>query len=116
MSISEMSLFPIRSGNSITGISVFIRDITEQKRTEEIIRDNQKLLASINKNINEGIYRSTPSKGIVYLNKAFVDLFGFESEEEAIKTPSSKLYANIEARTKLVEMMENQGFVNNVEV
>lgn len=116
MSISEMSLFPIRSGDNITGISVFIRDITEQKRTEEIIRDNQKLLASINKNINEGIYRSTPSKGIVYLNKAFVDLFGFETEEEAIKTPSSKLYANIEARTKLVEMMENQGFVNNVEV
>lgn len=116
LSISEMSLFPIRIGESITGISVFIRDITEQKRTEQIIRDNQKLLASINKNINEGIYRSTPAKGIIYVNKAFIELFGFESEDEALRTPSAQLYAEPEIRKTLVQQMEANGAIKNVEV
>ncbi|MFM2285433.1 MAG: hypothetical protein RLZZ543_930, partial [Bacteroidota bacterium] len=67
-SISEVKLYPIRSNTrSITGVSVFIRDCTEQKRSEDIIHQNQLLLSSINRNIKEGLYRSTPARGMIYV-------------------------------------------------
>ncbi|MEZ5171928.1 MAG: PAS domain-containing protein [Bacteroidia bacterium] len=84
-SISEIKLFPIRSNTrQITGVSIFIRDCTEQKRSEDIIHQNQLLLSSINRNIKEGLCQSTPARGMIYVNQAFVEMFGFASEREAL--------------------------------
>jgi len=116
-SISELKLFPIRSSTrQITGVSVFVRDCTEQRRSEDIIHQNQLLLSSINRNIKEGLYRSTPARGMIYVNQAFVEMFGFASEKEALKTPSAMLYDDADRRSELVKIIENEGSFNNEEV
>jgi PAS domain S-box-containing protein len=116
-SIAEVKYYPIRSSsNRVVGVAVFSIDVTEQKQAEQLIYQNQQLLSSINRNIQEAIYRSTPERGLVYLNDAFVDMFGFESEEEAKSASSASLYADAEGRKKLVELIERDGYFNNVEV
>jgi PAS domain S-box-containing protein len=53
-SITEVKLYPIRSSNKkVVGVTIFAKDITEQKRSEELIQQNQQLLSSINRNIKE---------------------------------------------------------------
>jgi PAS domain S-box-containing protein len=115
--ISEVKMYPIKSANKkVMGVSVYSRDITEEKRTEEMVKKNQQLLSSINRNIKEGLYRSTPEKGMIYANQAFLDLFGFENEEEAYKMPSKELYADTDGRQKLVDLINMHGSFTNEEV
>jgi PAS domain S-box-containing protein len=114
-SITEVKLYPIRSNTKkVVGVTIFSKDITEQKRSEELIQQNQQLLSSINRNIKEGLYRSTPTKGMVYVNQAFVEMFGFASEEEAILSPSASLYVDANRRKELVEFIENSGKGPNI--
>jgi PAS domain S-box-containing protein len=116
-SIAEVKYYPIRSSSKkVVGVAVYSIDVTEKKMTEDIIQQNQQLLSSINHNIKEGIYRSTPGRGLVYVNQAFVDLFGFVNAEQALAATSSTLYADAEQRSKLVEMIEQNGTITNVEV
>lgn len=114
--IDEIKYYPIKRNGMVVGISVHSRDCTEQHKSQEILKQNQLLLESINKNIKEGIYRSTPDKGIIYVNQAFVDMFGFESQQEALRTPSRMLYVDSNRRNELIELLDLHGSFTNQEV
>ena len=115
--ISEVKLYPIKTDTrNVSGVSIFVRDCTEQRRSEDIIHQNQLLLSSINRNIKEGLYRSTPARGMIYVNQAFVEMFGFESESEALHSPSMSLYADANRRFELVQVIEQSGSFTNEEV
>ncbi|MFN8651934.1 MAG: MASE1 domain-containing protein [Gemmatimonadales bacterium] len=74
------------------------------------------LLASINRNLSEGLFRSTPERGLVYVNQAFATMFGYASPEEMLQLPSSALYADPERREELKRMVEQHGAVAQEEV
>lgn len=114
--VNEVKYYPLRQNGMVMGISVYSRDCTEQQKSQEALKQNQQLLESINRNIKEGIYRSTPNKGMVYVNQAFVDMFGFDSIEEAINTPSRNFYVDFKKRQELVELLEENGSYTNQEV
>lgn len=77
--------------------------------------DVSQLLESINQNINEGIYRSD-EKGLIYVNHAFAQMFGYSSEEEVLATSSLKLYKEPSVRARLVEKLKEFGSFENEEV
>lgn len=113
----EVTFHPImRDENTTDGATIFIKDITDRKMVEDTIRENQKMLVSINRNIKEGIYRSTPKEGLVYVNKAFLDMFGYESKEEMYKLSSNALYADPARRKELMESITNDREFTNEEV
>lgn len=114
--VFETRTFPIREAGRIIGAASFSKDITEQRQAETTLRSNQQLLASINRNIREGIYRSTLDKGIIYVNDAFVKMMGYNSVKEILQTHSSMLYAQPERRMELVQKLDEQGLFNNEEV
>jgi PAS domain S-box-containing protein len=93
-----------------------IRDITRQKESEERLRKSQQLLSSINRNISEAIYRSSLGKGFVYVNPAFLELFGFASLEEINQRRPRDLYADQKALNKMRKVIAEQGEVRNVEM
>lgn len=94
-SISELKFYPIRNAyQQITGAAVFSVDITEQKQSEELIRRNQQLLTSINRNIKEGLFRSSKTQGTIYVNQAFIEMFGFDNEHEARSANYSEFFAD----------------------
>jgi PAS domain S-box-containing protein len=91
-------------------------DITERKQAEAALRESQQLLSSITRNITEAIYRSTPDKGLVYVNESFVRMFGYESVEEMLETPSSALYVDAQRRDQLKDVITREGNFINQEI
>lgn len=78
-----------------------VQDVTERRILRERFREHRNLLQSINENLSEGIYRSRPPFGLVYVNQAMVDLFGYETAEEMKELDPRALYANPERRKEL---------------
>jgi PAS domain S-box-containing protein len=93
-----------------------IRDVTKERQTLKKIKENEQLLKSINHNINEAIYRSINRKGLVYVNEAFVRIFGYSSVEEVLKLNAIKLYYNANERRILGDELVEKGSISNKEV
>ncbi|MBL6447459.1 PAS domain S-box protein [Fulvivirga sp. 29W222] len=111
-----MSSSLIKGENNQTYFDGAIRDITKQKIAEEKSRQNEQLLTSISQNITEGIFRTSVNGGIVFANEAFVEIFGYDSEEEVLKIDPNLLYAKESARNQIIESIRKVGFVRNKEV
>jgi PAS domain S-box-containing protein len=67
---------------SVLGVSV---DITERKRAEEALRENEERFHSLFDNTTIGMYRTTPDGRILLLNPAGVRMLGYDSFEEIAK-------------------------------
>ena len=93
-----------------------ITDINHLKELEEKSKNNEELLRSINQNITEAIYRSTNNEGLIYINRSFIDMFGFNSYEEAIKTPIHDLYESHHDREVIINELLEQKTIHNKEV
>ncbi len=93
-----------------------ISDVTLLKESERKIRENEQLLKSINHNINDAIYRSEEGKGIIYVNDAFVKMFGYSDFNEIKQVHPSMLYANPKDRDLLGDLLVEKGLVSDMEV
>lgn len=97
-------------------IVTMARDVTERKRAEEALRENQQLLTSILDNISEGIYRSSPERGLIFANKAYLQMFGYDSLEDLRSVPRENLYADPEDRKRLITQLEETGHFSHEEI
>ncbi len=113
----EDTYAPIYNENGkIDGVSVLVKDISRQKHEEALMRKSQNLLASINQNIQDGIYRSTPEQGLIYVNKAMIRLFGYPNGKTLLDAKSEELYADPQQRETLSKILLKKGAVKNFEV
>jgi len=93
-----------------------IRDITEKKIAQQKIADSQELIESINKNISEGIYRSYTKGGLIYVNDAFAQMFGYDSPEDILGLKSLNLYAHPSDRKGLTKDIKKDKFRSNRQI
>ncbi len=108
--------FPAKSKDGSIIWDSLILDITDRKKTLIQLDESQKLLESINQNINEAIYRSINRKGLVYVNEEFVKMFGYESAEEILSGDPINLYKKAEDRRILGDELVDKGSYVNREV
>lgn len=104
-----------KHGSPLYGVGM-IEDITARKMAEVQNIEHESLLNSINENLSEGIYRTSPSEGIVYINPAFALLFGFNRITEAYTIHPDDLYDDLAHRERLREILEREGYFKNQEV
>ncbi len=83
---------------------------------QEELAERERQLRSINENVSEGIYRSTPDEGIVYANQALAQMFGYESPEAVCQADATNLYADPEMRERLRETSRAKGGIEPTEV
>lgn len=93
-----------------------LRWAVERKSMEQILEKREQQLRSVTENISEGIYRSVPGEGLVYVNQAFADLFGYESPEEVTSLDPDDLYVRPERRHELRDILRSEGDFQNEEV
>jgi len=111
----EIVLTLIRSGSEPLLLSVS-RDITERKRTETELRENQQLLVSVADNISEAIYRTGPNHELIFANRAYLHMSGYNSLEEMRHVPREKLYAQPNDRARLLDLLARNGLFRNEEI
>jgi len=82
------------------------RDITERKRAEEALEQSREWLGAIFEASRDGIVVEE-DEHIVYANKAFVDLYGYDHPEELIGSHTSRFQSQ-EDNKRMVEFGEKR--------
>jgi PAS domain S-box-containing protein len=93
----------LERGAALAGIAV------ERERREH-------LLDSISRTVNEGIFRASPGSGLVYANRAFARMFGFDSDAEMMAVPTVDLYDDPRRREDVLAVLNGEGEIRNEEV
>lgn len=83
---------------------------------EEALRTSEEKYQSIFENATEGIFQSTPEGRFISINPAFARMCGFITPDEmivSIRDISTQHYANPEERLAFVELIEQNGSIEN---
>jgi len=99
-------------------IVAIYNDITERKKMEDALRENEQLFYTVFHAIPDLVGLSTLQDGrFIEINRAFVDASGF-SREEVVGHTSLELgvWENPEGRKRIVQLLKQDGHVLNLEV
>ena len=91
--------------------------VLRKESSELAVKEDQnRILSSISSNLKGGVYRTNKDGDIIYVNREMLELFGFESEDEALRLKAEDFYVDPEQREKLGEILQSKSFVKNMEV
>lgn len=96
---------------TIRRIDHVIRDITEEKRTIDALRQSEAKYRDFFESTNDMAFAITPDGGFIDINNAGIQLLGFESREEALASNVKDFYVDISEREELIAQIYNEGFV-----
>ena len=87
------------------------KDISAQKRQEEILRESEERYRTLVENLNIGVYRNTlgPKGHFLQANPAMVKMFGYGSAQEFLLINVSDLYHDPKKREFFVEEITQKG-------
>ncbi len=80
-------------------------DVTQQKLTEEALRENEKRYRTIFENAPLGIFRSTPEGRFIEVNQALATMLGYDSPEavlQEVHNIADQIYVQPENRREIV--------------
>lgn len=108
---ARVQFIPVRNQGH-DWLLLHIKDVSSYNEAQ----GSESVLESINRNLREGLYRSTASGEIIYVNDAFIKIFGYNSEAEVRRINSSELYVEPNKREEFKRVLEQKEFVVNQEV
>lgn len=86
-----------------------LRDITDQKKAEEMLRQSEQKYRNLIEIMPDGVYRSTPEGKFVEVNPAMVSILGYDSKEELMGIDiKTQLYFDPADRESLSLKMNNE--------
>jgi PAS domain S-box-containing protein len=88
-----------------------IRDITEEKRALDALKQSEEKYRSFFESTNDMAYAVTPEGTFMDINEAGLKLLGFENREEALHTNIKETYVDPSEREDLLAEMREKGYV-----
>jgi len=116
--VFENWLYPVLyDGSKVQRIAIYVRDITERKRLEGIVKQTEEKYRNIYENAMEGIFQIGPDGGFLSANPSLAHIHGYDSPEDLTKTVSDirSLYINPDDHHRLINLLFEQGAVQNYE-
>jgi PAS domain S-box-containing protein len=114
--VFENSLYPVlNDGKGVERIAIYIRDITEKKRLQVILRQTEEKYRNIYENAMEGIFQIDADGRFISANPALARIHGYDSPEELMKTIKhiKSAYVHPSDHTRLISLLFKQGTVQN---
>jgi PAS domain S-box-containing protein len=91
-------------------------DITERKKYERALIDSEQKYRTLFEESKDVVYISTPEGKFIDINRAGVELFGYDSKEELLGIDiAHELYVNPEDRANWQQMLYQQEFIKDYE-
>ncbi len=103
--VEDAGKFAKESQGSAMRLIGFVKEITECKNTEEVIRQSEEKFRSLFNEDISGNYVTTTSGTFLLCNRAFVDMFGLSSLDEVYKMDVSALYENKKGRKVFLDQL-----------
>lgn len=95
---------------------VFIRDITDRKKTEEALRESEERFRSLFENATIGLYRTTPDGKVLLANPSLVTMLGFAGFEDlAGRNLEAEGFESSYPRALFKDRIEAEGVVTGLE-
>lgn len=103
----------IKKKGKITGLVSIARDISEQQKTEEILKVNEKRYSNLFHQSNDAIFIHDMRGNILDVNKKAQELFGHKkSEMLSLRIPDLHPKSELGASKKAFQAIEKKGFVD----
>jgi len=110
----SISVIKDEKGIPISMMGVF-RDITEQKRVEVVLRESEGKYRNLFNNLEVGMFRTRlDGSEILEFNEKYLKILNYTIEEIKGK-PSINIWANIQERERMVQLLKTKGQVTNLE-
>jgi len=93
-----------------------IRDISDQKRAAEALRNSEKRYRDLFNSIPIGLYRTTPEGLILDVNPAMLKILGYPDRDGLLQVRSLETYVDPDDREQFQRLLEAQGFVHDFAV
>ena len=93
-----------------------VRDITDQKKSQEIITASEKKYKDLVENAMVGIYSTNLAGEILYVNPAMVKMLNCDTIDEIIGENSLRMYTSPKEREAFIEEVLKRGSVNNYQL
>lgn len=110
---------PIKlSFGEVEGLTVLVKDVTEEKEIRETLIENERRYHSLFENALDGIVEVTRDGGIILSNPSFLRMLGYESFDDLtkhVKDVEKDLYVRGEDRKELLRRMDGDGRVYGFE-
>ncbi len=90
-----------------------IRDINEQKRAEEALRESVKRYRDLFNSIPIGLYRTTPEGSILDVNSTMLEILGYPDQNALLQTKSLETYIDPDDRKQFQRLLGEKGFVHD---
>ena len=105
----------MKDGKTSRILCVF-QDITERKQTEEALARSEKDFRNLVENSLVGIFRTNVKGELLFANDSLAQILGFDSPLEVMQTGVVFLYKNPADRLKVLEIVQEEGKINNQEI
>ncbi len=114
---TEVCLAPTRSDDGRMKMYAYLRDITERKKFERELRESEEKFRTLFERVRHGLFISSRGGKFLDCNQALMEMAGYDNKEEFLKIDIAKdLYVNSEDRRKFQKLIEEHGFVKDLEV
>jgi len=113
----ELASSPFRDISGETKVIEIVRDITELRRAEEVLRESEEKYRNMFNNAQVGIFRTRISDGkVLECNDRFARTYGYKTAEECIDDfVVSEHYSDPGTREKMLTFLMEKGEVNDIE-
>lgn len=88
------------------GFRGFVVDISAIKQAEEALLESEEKYRSLTNRLPVGIYRTSREGKLLFANRAFIDMLGYDSPEEIFAHPVQDFYSEPGEREKLLQYHE----------
>lgn len=99
----------------LTAYDALLRDITETKLAQHSLRQSEENYRLLFDDDLTGDYLATPEGEILLCNRAFVDMFGFASQEQAVGSSLQDFYSDPYSWAAFIERIRDMGALDRFE-